>query len=155
MYSRVYMDLEHYAYFLLHTLLYSPSLLRFLKFIFNWRVIALQCCVGSCHTTTQISRNYIFYSFPLEAPPPIPLLQFVTAAGWAPCVNQRLPTSCLFYTWQCSPSILKNQSPHPIDPSFKDISSTHPLHFVSSAAFITHSWIIIKSLFIGLSDFSF
>ena len=28
------------------------------KFIFNWRKIALQCCVGFCHTTMRISHNY-------------------------------------------------------------------------------------------------
>ena len=22
------------------------------KFVFNWRIIALQCCVGFCHTAT-------------------------------------------------------------------------------------------------------
>ena len=26
----------------------------FIKFIFNWRKIALQCCIGFCHTITQI-----------------------------------------------------------------------------------------------------
>ena len=30
----------------------------FLKINFNWRKIALQCCVGFCHTTAQISHNH-------------------------------------------------------------------------------------------------
>ena len=30
----------------------------FLKFIFNWRTIGLQCCVGFCHTSTRISHKY-------------------------------------------------------------------------------------------------
>ena len=29
------------------------------KIFFNWRVIALPCCVGFCHTTTQVSPTYI------------------------------------------------------------------------------------------------
>ena len=41
---------------------YNPFLffLRFFskKFIFNWRIIALQYCVGFCHTTTCISQRY-------------------------------------------------------------------------------------------------
>ena len=50
----------------------SPPLLFFLKFI-NWRIIALQCCAGFCHTT-WISHNYTYVS-PLEPPShhPIPL----------------------------------------------------------------------------------
>ena len=27
-------------------------------FIFNWRIIALQYCIGLCHTSTRISRRY-------------------------------------------------------------------------------------------------
>ena len=29
-------------------------------FFLNWRITALQCCVGFCHKTTQISHNYIY-----------------------------------------------------------------------------------------------
>ena len=28
-------------------------------FFFSWRIIALQCCGGLCHTSTYISNNYI------------------------------------------------------------------------------------------------
>ena len=31
-------------------------------FLFHWRKIALQCCVGFCHTTMQINYNYIYLS---------------------------------------------------------------------------------------------
>ena len=30
----------------------------FCFYFFNWRIIGLQCCVGFCHTTAQISHNY-------------------------------------------------------------------------------------------------
>ena len=32
----------------------------FFNLIFNWERIALQCCVGFYHTTTQISHNYTY-----------------------------------------------------------------------------------------------
>ena len=43
----------------------------FLKFcfIFNWRIITLQFCVGFCHTSAWISHRYIC---PLPPGPPIP-----------------------------------------------------------------------------------
>ena len=39
-------------------------------FFFNWRIIALQCCINFCRTM-QISHNYI-YELPLEPPSPLP-----------------------------------------------------------------------------------
>ena len=40
---------------------------------FNWRKIALQCCIGFCHTRIQISYNYIHMTSSwtsLPCPPP-------------------------------------------------------------------------------------
>ena len=33
-----------------------------LPFIFNWRIIALQCCVDFCHTSIWISHRYTYES---------------------------------------------------------------------------------------------
>ena len=38
-------------------------------FIFNWRIIALRCCVGFCHTSTWISHGSISVAFLLSLPP--------------------------------------------------------------------------------------
>ena len=46
--------------------IYSNALLIFN--IFNWRIIALQCCVGFCHTTTWISSKYTYAPSLLNTP---------------------------------------------------------------------------------------
>ena len=38
--------------------LWLIQILKKLFTYFNWRIIALQCCVGSCHTTTPISHQF-------------------------------------------------------------------------------------------------
>ena len=40
----------------------------FFKFIFNWRIIALQYCVGFCHTSTWISHRYTYIPSLLNFP---------------------------------------------------------------------------------------
>ena len=37
---------------------FSVTCEKFLKFIFNWRITALQCCIGFCHITKWISQTY-------------------------------------------------------------------------------------------------
>ena len=71
------------------------------SFIFNWRRIALQCCVGFCHTAAWISHRYPYAPPHLEPPshlPPHPTsLGCHWPPGWAPCIIQQIPTGCLFY----------------------------------------------------------
>ena len=38
-------------------------------FIFNWRIIVLQYCVGFCHISTRISHRYIYIPSILNLPP--------------------------------------------------------------------------------------
>ena len=64
----------------MYTNIPSPSRLLF---IFSWRIIALQCCVGFCHTSAWISHRYkdvpsLMNLPPTPPPPPIPLLQVAT-----------------------------------------------------------------------------
>ena len=44
------------------------ALFFFFNLFFNWDKIALQCCVGFCHTTTHISHKYTYITFPLSVP---------------------------------------------------------------------------------------
>ena len=50
----------------------KTSLSSFCFCFFNWRKIALQCCVGFCHTTTWISHNYTDITSLLSLPPLLP-----------------------------------------------------------------------------------
>ena len=73
---------------------FSAHLLQHLLFtdllIFNWRIIALQCCVGFCHTSAWISPDGYTYvpfllnlsltSHPIPPPPLLDGLDFLTTA---------------------------------------------------------------------------
>ena len=43
--------------------------LSYLCFFFNWKIIALQCCIGFCHTSAGISHKYTYVPSPLNLPP--------------------------------------------------------------------------------------
>ena len=76
-------------------------------YFFNWRIIALQCCVGFCHTTRWISHRYTYIPSLLSLSPTPPTPPHSTplgchrAPGWVACFIQQLPVSYLFYTLQC------------------------------------------------------
>ena len=69
--------------------------------IFNWKIIALQCCVGFCHTATWISHNYTYVPFFLN----LPLTPYTShpsrapgihrAVDWTLCIIHQLSTSYL------------------------------------------------------------
>ena len=72
----------------------------FLKFIFNWRIIALSCCIGFCSTTAWISYKYTCISSLLSLPPTPPHLTPLghhRPPSWAPCARQLLPTICFIH----------------------------------------------------------
>ena len=50
-------------------LLLRPLRIFFFNLLFNGKKIALQCCVGFCHTTMQISHNYTHITSLLSLPP--------------------------------------------------------------------------------------
>ena len=73
----------------------------FVLFLFCWRIIALQCCVGFCHISTWISHRYTYVCSLLNLRLSLyPIPQGChRAPGWVPCVIQQLPISYLFYIW--------------------------------------------------------
>ena len=78
---------------------------NFFKFIFNWKTISLQYCVGFCHISMWISHSYTYIPSLLNIPSHLLLhptsLGCHRAPGWALCVTQQIPTGCLFYIRLC------------------------------------------------------
>ena len=68
----------------------------FLKFVFNWRIIASQCCVGFYHTTASWTASVPS----LLDLPPAPL-GCHRAGGWVPWVIPQPPISSFAYGNVC------------------------------------------------------
>ena len=70
-------------------------------FIFNWKIIALQSCIGFCHISTWISHRYIYVLSLLNLPPtshPIPPLYIFTQHQiWAPVSGSKFSLAIWFY----------------------------------------------------------
>ena len=75
-----------------------------LDFFFNWGIVLYNGVLVPAIQHSQ-SAIYIHISPPSWTPShPIPYpttLGHHRAPGWDPCAIQQLPTSYLFYTWQC------------------------------------------------------
>jgi len=74
-------------------------------FIFNWKIIALQCCSGFYHTSTWISHRsgtWVRDIRPVPLEPPSHLPPHRTPLGchraprWAPCITQQFSISYYF-----------------------------------------------------------
>ena len=109
---RLFQDRRH-SWRLVQTLIFSD---------FDWRIIALEYCVGFYHTSTQISCRHMSDPSLLKLPPishPIPPpLGFHRAPDWAPCATQQISTGCLIlhmvmYMFLC----YTLSSSHPLLPS--------------------------------------
>ena len=84
-----------------------------LKFIFDWRILALQCCVGFCHEISWIRLKYAsvpsFLNLALTPTHPT-LLGHPRVHGWGPPVTEQLPTGYQFTYGNAYVSVLLSQS---------------------------------------------
>ena len=65
-------------------------------FIFNWRMLALLCCIGFCHTTLIRHKCGCMYLLPLETPSlhPTPISTFkgiTEQHAWLPSLYSNFP----------------------------------------------------------------
>ena len=109
---------------------FFPHFVLFLSFLknFNWRIIALQCCVGFCNTIQQHESAISIHISPpsCTSPPSLPLhptpLGCHRALGWAPCVIQQLPPAFYFTYVNVYVSMLLSQF---VPPSPSSVVSTN------------------------------
>ena len=109
------------------------------SFCFIWRIIALQCCVGFCHTMMQISHIYVYiYPLPPEPPPTpaIPPLQVITGgqAGLLMLYSSFSLTRLHMagYTYQCYSLNLSHPLLPPLYPEVCDLSLFLTDSFIST-----------------------
>ena len=84
-------------YCLLLTLRHLSHSLSF--FFFIWRIIALQYCVGLCHTTCKSAISIPSLLRLLPTPPSHPPRSSLSAGLSSLRVIWQLPTGSLFHTW--------------------------------------------------------
>ena len=75
-----------------------------LKFIFNWRRIALKCCLGFLHTTTWISHKYTYIESSLVAQmvKHLPAMREtrVRSLGWEDLLEKEMATHSSTLAWR-------------------------------------------------------
>ena len=76
-------------------------LFSFLKIMFNWRIIALQYCVGFCQTSTWINHRYTYVPTLLNLLTPLGCFR---ALVWVPWVIQQI------WKWNLNQSVRKHLS---------------------------------------------
>ena len=99
---------------------------KFFKMYFNWRLIALQYCIGfAIHQHESALGVHVFSILNLPPPPP----SSYHPSGSSQCTNPKHPVSCVrpglaicFLYYTCFNAILPNHPPLPLPQSPKDCS---------------------------------
>ena len=84
-------------------------------FLFNRRIIALQCCVGFCHTTAWISCKYTYVPSLLNLPSP-PHLTLLEHQVELPVSYSNFPLALCLPYGNVYVSVLPSHSSHPLLP---------------------------------------
>ena len=92
-------------------------ILAFLKFVFYWRIIAIQNFVAFCQTSTWIRHRYTYIPSLLNLPPNPTPLGWYRAPVWVSWAIQQIPVGYLFYMWQCNFPCYSFHTSHPLLPS--------------------------------------
>ena len=102
-------------------LFFQHSTLSLFTFL-NWRIIALQCCAGFCHTTTQISQpKYMYIGFPggsaVKNAPAVQEMQeaCLQPLSWEGPLEEELASCSSILAWKISRAmshgVTKSQTP--------------------------------------------
>ena len=128
------------------------------KFVFNWRVTALQCCAGFCHKAPCIGRKHTYalllelLSYPHSISPP----RLSQSTRLSSRIVQQLPISHLFHTWSCTCQCCPLNSSHPLLPPMCPqvcvlCVSTPALQIGSSGPFFSIPYICINRQYLVFS----
>ena len=131
-------------------------------FIFNWRIIALQYCVGFCRILTWISHRYTHVLSLLNLPPTlhhIPHFCYRAPSLSSPCHtanSHQLSILCMvMYIFQCSPLDLYHRLLPPLCPQVCSLCvhlhSCLGRRFIS-ITFLDSIYALIYGICLSLSD---
>ena len=117
----------------------------FFALFFNWSIIALQCCLSLCCTTTWISCKYTYIPSPLSLPDPSPP-GHRRVAGWA------LRSTAAFHWLAISHMVAciseKEMAPHSSTLAWKIPCMEEPGRLQSMGSLrVGYDWAISLSLF--------